>query len=447
VTVVTRPESQLGAPLAESLTPSCGKFFDLLGIREAIDAAGFVRSTGNTVWWGTGEPRVETFANGATGWQATSTALEQVMQSTAEQAGARVERVTLTPEQAAARPAAIRLDCTGRAGLLARSRAGRRLEAGHRTVSLSAVWERPGGWGLPDASHTLIESYADGWAWSVPLDDHRRAVAVMVDPRTTAMKRGDGAAVTYRAELDKTRRLRELLADAAMLAGPTGWDASMYASTTYAGDDWLVVGDAASFVDPLSSAGVKKALASGWLAAIVVHTALANPGMAATARQFFADREAEVYANFLSLTRGFLHDGAEGQSHPFWSERAEAGERDALQQAAEREREAVQSAFDRLKAAPELVARRGANVRLEPRPAIGGNEIVLEPRLVTQANPVGVRFLHDVDVVTLVDLAPTCRQVPDVYEAYLRRAGPVDLGAFLTALATAVARGWVVLDA
>ena len=86
-------------------------------------------------------------------------------------------------------------------------------------------------------------------------------------------------------------------------------------------------------------------------------------------------------------------------------------------------------------------------MRLEPRPAIGGNEIVLEPRLVTQANPVGVRFLHDVDVVTLVDLAPTCRQVPDVYEAYLRRAGPVDLGAFLTALATAVARGWVVLDA
>ena len=87
----------------------------------------------------------------------------------------------------------------------------------------------------------------------------------------------------------------------------------------------MVVGDAASFVDPLSSAGVKKALASGWLAAIVVHTALANPDMAATARQFFADREAEVYATFLSLTRGFLHDGAEGQSHPFWSERAEAG--------------------------------------------------------------------------------------------------------------------------
>ena len=365
------------------------------------------------------------------------------MLATAAEAGVRVERAMLTPDEAAARPAVVRLDCTGRAGLLARARAGRRLEEGHRTVSLSAVWERPNGWGLPDASHTLIESYADGWAWSVPLDGTRRAVAVMVDPRITSMKRGDGAAATYRAELDKTERLRALLADAAMLGGPTGWDASMYSSTTYTGDDWLVVGDAASFVDPLSSAGVKKALASGWLAAIVTHTALATPGMAGTARQFFADREAEVYANFLSLTRAYLHEAAEGQAHPFWSERAEAGERDALRAANEKEREVVQLAFDRLKAMPELIARRGAEVRLERRPAIGGNEIVMEPRLVTPTDAVGVRYLYDVDVVALVELAPTCGQVPDLFEAYVKRAGPVDLGGFLTALATAVARGWV----
>jgi len=85
--------------LAESLTPSCGKFFDLLGVREAIDGAGFVRATGNTVWWGAGEPRVEIFANGARGWQATSTALERVMLAEAERAGARVERHALTPKR------------------------------------------------------------------------------------------------------------------------------------------------------------------------------------------------------------------------------------------------------------------------------------------------------------------------------------------------------------
>ena len=55
----------------------------------------------------------------------------------------------------------------------------------------------------------------------------------------------------------------------------------------------------------------------------------------------------------------------------------------------------------------------------------------------------GVRFLHGVDVVTLAELAPTVRQVPDLYDAYLRQAGPVDLPSFLTTLATAVARGWL----
>jgi 2-polyprenyl-6-methoxyphenol hydroxylase-like FAD-dependent oxidoreductase len=456
VTIVTKPE-RAGTALAESLTPSCGKFFDLLGISEAIDRAGFVRATGNTVWWGAGERRVEMFANGVRGWQATSTALERVMLAEAERAGARVEPRTLGPDEAAARPAAFRLDCTGRAGLLARSRAGRRMEEGHRTVALAATWQRADGWPLPDPTHTLIESYADGWAWSVPLastpglqsqrsvDGVRRAVAVMVDPRTTAMVRGDGARATYLAELEKTARLRPLLAEATLESGPSGWDASMYSSTTYAGPDWLVVGDAASFVDPLSSAGVKKALVSGWLAAIVTHTALKNPSMASTALAFFAEREAEMYADFLGLTRRFLRDAAEGQAHPFWAERAETSEWDDRVDRERHERGAIQAAYDRVRAAQELRVTRGPDVRLEPRPAIAGTEIVLEPRLVTLNNATGVRFLHDIDVVTLVELAPTCGQVPDLYDACVRRVGPMDLAAFLTALATAVARGWLVL--
>jgi hypothetical protein len=109
------------------------------------------------------------------------------------------------------------------------------------------------------------------------------------------------------------------------------------------------------------------------------------------------------------------------------------------------ERGAIQAADDRVRAAQELRVTRGPDVRLEPRPAIAGAEIVLEPRLVTLNNATGVRFLHDIDVVTLVELAPTCGQVPDLYDACVRRVGPMDLAAFLTALATAVARGWLVL--
>ena len=61
--VPTRPA------LAESLPPSVGKLLDRVGVRSAVDAAGFVRATGNTVWWGTADARVESFGAGSLGWQ------------------------------------------------------------------------------------------------------------------------------------------------------------------------------------------------------------------------------------------------------------------------------------------------------------------------------------------------------------------------------------------
>ncbi len=51
--------------------------------------------------------------------------------------------------------------------------------------------------------------------------------------------------------------------------------------------------------------------------------------------------------------------------------------------------------------------------------------------------------MSDVDLVALVDLAPAAQTVPDLFAAYNRRAAPVGLPEFLTALSTALARGWL----
>jgi hypothetical protein len=189
---------------------------------------------------------------------------------------------------------------------------------------------------------------------------------------------------------------------------------------------------------------VKKALASGWLAAIVANTSLRNSAMAATARAFFADRESEMYEGFLALTRHYLRAGGSGEGHAFWVERSEPEEAAAVHAQQAGERADVERAYARLRAASALRLERSPTVLIVPRPAISGSQIVLEPRIVTADAPRGVRFLYDVDVVTLVELAPAARQVPDLYDACVARGGPTDLGAFLTALATAVARGWLV---
>jgi hypothetical protein len=81
-------------------------------------------------------------------------------------------------------------------------------------------------------------------------------------------------------------------------------------------------------------------------------------------------------------------------------------------------------------------------VRIDDRPCVRGHEIVLEPGIVTGEE--STRFLAGVDVVAVLDLAPRFSQVPDLFEAYCRIHGTVPLPDFLLALATAVARRWLV---
>jgi len=433
VLLVTKPASN-AARLAESIPPSARKLFDVLGVREAFESADVVRSTGNTVWWGDREMRVESFASGERGWQVTGDIVERILQDAVRVAGARVEHRRVDAEDAVKQRAAFTLDCSGRTGVLARSR--RVHEPSQRTVALIGVW-RPGArFSVPDRTHTLVESYENGWAWSVPDAAGRRFVAVMVDPQTSALARDRTSRAVYEEEVARTRRFRALLQDAILDDGPFGWDASMYSSTQYAEDSALLVGDAGSFIDPLSSAGVKKALASGWLAAVVTHTCLARPHMRQVALEFFSEREAEMYASFRALTREFLAAAAAGHSHPFWTDRAEhEGARDDF---------AVKAAFERIRAEPSLSVTRGPDLRVADRAAVSANEIVLEARLVTDRDPRGRRYAFDVDLIALVDLAPSFTQVPDAFDAYNKQHAPVALPNFLGALATAIAKGWLV---
>lgn len=72
------------------------------------------------------------------------------------------------------------------------------------------------------------------------------------------------------------------------------------------GDRFLLVGDAVSAIDPLSSFGVKKALASGWMAAAVTNTSLRNEAMRGPALELYDRREREAYSSYSSPCRTVL---------------------------------------------------------------------------------------------------------------------------------------------
>jgi flavin-dependent dehydrogenase len=479
VLLVTKPQ-QKDRSLGESLPPSCRKLLDEIGVLDAVDGAHFIETSGNTVWWGGGDPQTEFFPDRQRGYQVLRTKFDRVLFDCARAAGAAVMSDAVvrdvdvpgfSNDAAGAfddrRTATVRfetngvvrmvrarwvLDCTGRAGIIAR-RGLRRSDDERRTVALLGIWKRSQGWGLPDESHTLVESYTDGWAWSVPTSDTERFFTVMVDPELTDLLRGERVEAMYRAELDKTSHLRGLLDGANMSGAPWGCDASLYAAHRYAGDGFLLVGDAASFIDPLSSFGVKKALASAWLAAIVVNTALGNPAMGQVAVEFFDTRERRMHESYQHLTREFFRSAESEHGHAFWAERGvgdsdptrvDTGESDYWDIAALRKDPDVLGAFQRLREASAISLARASDVRTVRRPAVRNHRIELEEQLDKFGVHSPLRFLRDVDVVRLVAMAADHDQVPDLFEAYNRLGRPASLPDFLGALSALIAKGVLV---
>ncbi len=469
VIVLTRPGSQ-SSLLGESLPPSTRKILGRVGALQAMEAGDFVRSTGHTVWWGETEGRVEEFPEGDAGFQVLRSDLDRLLLALAADAGARVEgdatvrdvkidgdahRIGYTTGgyTAGDRAQEVRarwvLDCSGRSGVVARD--FRRQQEGQATLAFLGVWRRPDGWPVPDPTHTLVESFDDGWAWSVPIAEEVRYFTVMVDPRVTEMERGKELAPIYRSEMAKAKRIVALLDGARMDGEAWACSASMYSASRYADGRILLVGDAASFLDPVSSLGVKKALASAWRAAVVAHTSLEKPEMEAASVELHEGRERRVYASYSEQSAEVFRAAGRDHRHAFWETRSqvEDGE-DEFDEDGEpnverlRRDPAVLTAFDRLRRSPSIDLAPGDELTVVERPTIIDNEVALEERLATPAVPSGLRYLRGVDVKRLMEMSRDHSQVPDLFDAYCRIDEAVVLPDFIGALSVLLARGMLV---
>jgi hypothetical protein len=223
----------------------------------------------------------------------------------------------------------------------------------------------------------------------------------------------------------------------------------------------LLVGDAGSFIDPLSSFGVKKGLSSGWLAGVTAHTALVDPEMCSPALELYDEREHDLYRSSRGLAAGFFEEAARAYGHPYWQARAEAsreaaGSTGPLPGVASHDAVAgsateappgeipaaeVRAALEEIRGRSRLAARRGAHVRVLDRPTVVGQRIVWARHLASGRVPRGLRYVRNVDLTRLVDAAPRHADVPDGWRAYNASAPAVTLPDYLTALATAFAAG------
>ena len=448
-------------PLAVSIPPSTRKILAAVGALPWVEGHGFLRTTGNTSWWGTESPRVETFSADAVaaGFQVLRADLEHLLLRHAAASGVAVREdlrvrdvrfgdpngARLHVEGSGGRREEIRarqvLDASGRAGVVARQ--GFRERDGPLTLALAAVWRRDGGFPVADDSHTLVEAYASGWAWSVPVAPGLRHVTVMIDPPRPAPGRRDLASL-YAQELRKAGHLEAVLAGGEQLGPCWAADASTYGARAFEAPGLLLVGDAGSFIDPLSSFGVKKALASAWLAAVATHTALRHPERAPMARAFFSRREGQVHGRYAHETARYAEQAAlRYVTSAFWRARATppAAPLDDPD-AGLAEAGLIQAAFEALKSQPRLGLGLSPDVRIAPAPLVVDREIVMADALQPGAGN-AVHFVGGLHAATLARLAPHADQVGELYEAYNRQAPAVALGEFLHGLAILLAAGLV----
>jgi len=166
------------------------------------------------------------------------------------------------------------VDASGFTTLLARQQGWFRRNEAHPTTALWARWrgvkdwdgremaERHPDWfrACPSMRGTATNHLmGDGWwAWMIPLKGGDTSIGVVFDQRRVAWPRGIDLAKGLKDFLTGHHPVaRELLADAVPVDGDVSWRAHLpYRSDVFAGDGFVIVGDAAGFIDPFYSPGM-----------------------------------------------------------------------------------------------------------------------------------------------------------------------------------------------
>lgn len=300
------PRYQIG----ESLLPATfSGLFPLLGIE--VDRARLgapVLKRGATFHWGRDESLWTLNFGGApddtepgpewpTAFNVRRDVFDEALLDAAQRAGAEVRLETRAVELVAdeERVRGVRLRAGGRettvdahwvagadgqGSLVAAAVGQRQPSAFFRNAALFGYFRGAGRLAPPLEGNVLLESFGDGWAWFIPLDDELTSVGVVLHAPATARLSGDREAL-YRECLTRCRYTAELLAHAARATDAPY--AGLYVRSEFSYTHsrlWragaLAVGDAACFVDVILSSGVHLATYGALQAARAVNTALAG---------------------------------------------------------------------------------------------------------------------------------------------------------------------------
>jgi flavin-dependent dehydrogenase len=287
--------------IGESLLPFHLPLLDRLGAGEKVRAAGFQVKLGALFFSDEfGGRRLVNFSHGwdedhSFAYQVPRAEFDSLMLDHARECGAEVRhgadvrRVIF--EQGAAVGVEVQerdgglheirsrvvVDASGGAAVLAGPLGLRRPYPKMRRAALFAHYE--GASTHPDAraGDILLPVHKDVWYWQIPFSDGRSSIGAVFEPERARGQAGDPEALFDRL-LAECPPLQVVLAGARRISPVRGASDFSWRSSRFADDGWMLVGDAAGFLDPTFSSGVFLAMAMGEKAAGAIARALSRPG-------------------------------------------------------------------------------------------------------------------------------------------------------------------------
>jgi flavin-dependent dehydrogenase len=207
------------------------------------------------------------------------------------------------------------VDASGRPAALARSFGARRIVFDH-LVGVAAQFEDPR---AGSACYTLIETTADGWWYSAPVNPDHSVAMLMTDGDLSNVRQMRKLA-HWRAALKQTALTSARLDGAKIRWGPRVFSAvsQRLIRPPTGSNRWLAVGDATLAVDPISGSGVIRALRTAQDAAATIIAVLLGNAQALDA---YEDRRNKECTAYLFERLAYYNIEQRWPDAPFWRRR------------------------------------------------------------------------------------------------------------------------------
>lgn len=192
----------------------------------------------------------------------------RVMDAAIEAAGTKTVKVKFADGSTKTINAKVVVDATGQSAIIANRLGLRQVDP---ELKKAAIWtyfegaKRNGELG-PEVTCILHTEDKDCWFWYIPLSNGSVSVGVVGD-NEYILKSGATPEETFEREMGRCPGVQRRLEGATRVDSYIVAKEFTYTTRQHAGDGWVLVGDAYSFIDPIYSSGVFLALKSGELAA------------------------------------------------------------------------------------------------------------------------------------------------------------------------------------